>query len=64
MPPRHSVPASRSSDAAFRKQVAATRDALKTFKTIAALKSPGLAQAALAELITVTVRRYLRCFLT
>jgi hypothetical protein len=56
MPPRHRVPATLSSDAAFRKQVAATRDALRTFKTISGLKSPNLAQAALEELISITVR--------
>ena len=56
MPPRNTVPSVRSSDAAFRKQVAVTRDALRTFKTISGLKSPNLAQAALEELVTITVR--------
>ena len=56
MPSRVNKPSVRSTDAAFRKQVVATRDALKTFKVVAGLKSPGLAQTALEELISITVR--------
>jgi hypothetical protein len=47
------------SDAAFNKQVDATRVALSNFNTISKLNAPGPAKAALEELITTTVRPFL-----
>ena len=58
MPRRVTTSQSRVSDIAFRKQVAATQEALKTFNTIAGLNAPGPARVAMEELISVTVRSF------
>ena len=58
MPRRVTTSQSRVSDAAFRKQVTATQEALKVFNAIAVLNAPGPARVAMEELISVTVRLF------
>jgi hypothetical protein len=47
---------SQSADAAFNKQVNATRDALKIFTVITAVHAPVTAKVAMEELVNTTVR--------
>jgi hypothetical protein len=56
MPRRVTHSRFRISDAAFRKQVTATEEALKTFNAIVDLNAPGPTRIAMEELISITVR--------